>query len=211
MDKQPVVVFDFETTGLSPKYGDRPIEVGAVRIEEGRVTDTFQRLMNPGFAISSFIESLTGISNELIAAAAPCEVVMGQFAEFIENSHLVAHNASFDLRFLELELNSLQKVQEYEAACSMLISRRIFPDAPDHKLKTLTSFCSLDNNNVFHRALDDAEKTGQLWLAMIDTMKDHYDLKFVPFSLMKKIEKMSRRKVPAFLTKTAKEQQDSFF
>ncbi len=207
MDNQSVVVFDFETTGLSPKYGDRPIEIGAVRIEDNQVTERFQSLMNPGFSVNSFIESLTGISNELIIEAPPCEEVMKKFADFIHNSNLVAHNASFDLKFLNIELNSLQNIQDYDAACSMLISRRIFPDAPNHKLKTLIGYCGLYNNDVFHRALDDAEKTGQLWLTMKDTLKERFNLRSVPFSLMKRIERMSRRKVPAFMTKISQEQQ----
>ena len=79
----PIVVFDFEITGMSPDYGDRPIEVGAVRIEHDLIVDRFQALMNPGFTVSWFIESLTGISNELVAQAPPCEEIMERFADWI--------------------------------------------------------------------------------------------------------------------------------
>ena len=98
------VIFDFETSGLSPNYGDRAIEIGAVRIKAGKVVDRFQQLMNPGFRISGFIESYTGISNELLRDAPACEEVMEAFADFIGEDNLVAHNASFDKRFLEAEL-----------------------------------------------------------------------------------------------------------
>ena len=71
MNNFPVIVLDFETTGLSPQYGDRAIEIGAVLIENNRVIDRFQSLMNPGFRISSFIESYTGITNDMVAEAPP--------------------------------------------------------------------------------------------------------------------------------------------
>jgi len=83
MDGFPVIVLDFETTGLSPQYGDRAIEIGAVIIEDHKITHRFQSLMNPGFRISSFIESYTGISNSMVKTAPPCEDVMEQFTEFI--------------------------------------------------------------------------------------------------------------------------------
>ena len=73
MQNHPVIVLDFETTGLSPQYGDRAIEIGAVRIENNRITDRFQSLMNPGFRINSFIELYTGITNDIVAAPPPCE------------------------------------------------------------------------------------------------------------------------------------------
>ena len=99
-----VVVLDFETTGLSPGVGDRAIEIGAVKIEDGEVTDRFQELMNPGLYVSGYIESYTGITNAMLAQARPCGEVMRDFAEFITGYNLVAHNASFDKRFLDAEL-----------------------------------------------------------------------------------------------------------
>ncbi|MEZ8386577.1 PolC-type DNA polymerase III, partial [Vibrio splendidus] len=98
-----VIVLDFETTGLSPNMGDRAIEIGAVKLVNGEVVDTFQQLMNPGFRVSGFIESYTGISNRMLSTAASCSEVMDEFADFIQGSQLVAHNASFDKRFLDAE------------------------------------------------------------------------------------------------------------
>ena len=77
-----VVVLDFETTGLSPDLGERPIEVGAVLLEAGRIIDRFQSLMNPGKRINSFIEGYTGISNAMVRKAPPCAEVMAEFAQF---------------------------------------------------------------------------------------------------------------------------------
>lgn len=90
-----VIVLDFETTGLSPDYGDRAIEIGAVRIENGKVVERFQELMNPGRRIDSFIENYTGITNSMLKHAPSCKEVMYQFADFIDGYNPVAHNAIF--------------------------------------------------------------------------------------------------------------------
>ncbi|WP_368170113.1 PolC-type DNA polymerase III [Aeromonas sp. R4-3] len=104
-----VVVLDFETTGLSPGQGDRAIEIGAVRIENGHISERFSALMNPGFNVSSFIEQYTGISNAMLKQAPPCGEVMADFVEFIGDDNLVAHNASFDKRFLDAEIEDCRR------------------------------------------------------------------------------------------------------
>jgi DNA polymerase-3 subunit epsilon len=78
-----LVILDFETTGLSPNMGDRAIEIGAVRIKNGEVIDSFQELMDPGFLVDAFIEGYTGINNDMLAEARTCEKVMQDFAEKI--------------------------------------------------------------------------------------------------------------------------------
>ena len=128
-----VVILDFETTGLSPDNGDRAIEIGAVRIENGEITDRFQELMNPGRRISSFIEDYTGITNNMLRTASSCSDVMARFAQFIGDDNLVAHNASFDKRFLDAEFARLKLNYTGKFACSLLLSRRIYQDAPNHK------------------------------------------------------------------------------
>jgi DNA polymerase-3 subunit epsilon len=100
-----IAVIDFETTGLSPAMGDRATEVAIVLVEHGQVVDSFQSLMNAGRYIPSFIESLTGISNAMIAAAPAAEKVMAEANRFVGNAPMVAHNASFDRSFWEAELS----------------------------------------------------------------------------------------------------------
>ena len=102
MGNYSVVVLDFETTGLSPDCGDRAIEIGAVLIRNNQIVDRFQSLMNPGMRISSFIEGYTGITNAMLGSAPPIADVMQKFAVFMAEHHLVAHNASFDRRFLDV-------------------------------------------------------------------------------------------------------------
>jgi len=201
MGNYSVIVLDFETTGLSPNHGDRAIEIGAVLIENNQIVDSFQKLMNPGFRISSFIESYTGISNSMVEAAVPCEEVMEQFADFVGDYPLVAHNASFDTRFLDSEFQFIGKTRANPIACSMLASRRIYPHAFNHKLGTLVDYCCIENDGTFHRALADAEMTGHLWVSMIKDIKRNYGLKKVPFELMQKISKISKAIVSSFLEK----------
>jgi DNA polymerase-3 subunit epsilon len=194
-----VVVLDFETTGLSPDYGDRAIEIGAVRIENGQVVERFQKLMNPGRRINRFIEDYTGISNAMLKDAPPCREVMHQFADFIGGSNLVAHNASFDKRFLDAELNKISRRYSGKFVCSMLMSRRIYQNAPNHKLGTLVKYANIRSDGIFHRALYDSEMTTKLWLAMLDEISQQYSINSIPFTLTQKIAKTPKNDVHQFL------------
>ena len=199
-----VVVLDFETTGLAPDYGDRAIEIGAVKLVGGVLVDRFQQLMNPGRRISPFIENYTGITNNMLKGAPPCEEVMSEFGGFIEGFNLVAHNASFDARFLGSELGRVNQCQYGPFACSMLVSRRVYPNAPNHKLGTLVQYKSLPNDGTFHRALADAQMTAHLWLGMLADIQDQYSFAEIPFDLMQKLSLTQKRSAPGFLTREAK-------
>lgn len=193
------IVLDFETTGLSADNGDRAIEIGAIRIEQGRVTDRFQSLMNPGRRVDPFIESYTGITNAMLRDAPLCKEVMSKFADFIEDYDLVAHNASFDSRFLVAELSRVKRLCASEFACSMLIARRLYQDAANHKLGTLVKLLRIPNNGTFHRALADADMTAQLWLKMLTEIKEKYHIREITFPLMQKISRTAASSVPRFL------------
>ncbi|MGL6313255.1 3'-5' exonuclease [Vibrio sp. WXL103] len=196
-----VIILDFETTGLSPNQGDRAIEIGAVKLEGGKVVDRFQRLMNPGFRVSGFIEGYTGISNAMLADAPSCAEVMTEFADFIKGSNLVAHNASFDQRFLDAELKAIGRDYDGSFACSLLVSRRLHQEASSHKLGDLVRYHQIDNDGVFHRALADAEVTASLWLVQLETLKQQYDIDDPDFTLMQKIAKMPKASVGKLLEK----------
>lgn len=195
-----VVVLDFETTGLSPGKGDRAIEVGAVLIEQGRITGRFQQLMNPGFRIDAFIEGYTGITNRMLAKAPPCAEVMEQFAEFIGDHNLVAHNAAFDQRFLEAELQAIKRGYGGSFACSMLISRRLYPGAPDNKLGSLVAYKGLPTDGVFHRALADSEMTARLWLRILEDIVARYPIAPLSFQQLQQLSRQSKSAVHSFLS-----------
>ncbi|WP_374758379.1 PolC-type DNA polymerase III [Shewanella sp. c952] len=200
LDASTVIVLDFETTGLSPNQGDRAIEIGAVKLQDGIVIERFQELMNPGFRVSGFIESYTGISNQMLNSAAPCDEVMDQFADFIADYNMVAHNASFDQRFLDAELNAIGRGYNGQFACSMLIARRLYQEAPNHKLGSLISYKQIKHDGVFHRALADSEMTADLWLAMLDDLKQDHCIENAEFRLMQTITKQSKANVFRFLS-----------
>ena len=206
METESVVVLDFETTGLSPNQGDRAIEIGAVLVRNNKIVDRFQSLMNPRMRISSFIENYTGITNKMLSTAPSIPEVIQKFVSFISNHPLVAHNASFDQRFLDAELHRISKERNQEFACSMLVSRRLYPDAPSHKLETLVRYKNLETSGVHHRALADAEMTGHLWINMVNDIKADYKLQNVSFDLMKRLSKVTKAAAPAFLQRVADEQ-----
>lgn len=193
------IVFDFETSGLSPDYGDRAIEIGAVKIKSGVVVDRFQELMNPGFRINGFIQSYTGITNELLSDAQPCEAVMEAFADFVGEDNLVAHNASFDKRFLDAEFKRIGASYRGNIACSLLVARRIYQRAPNHKLGTLVAYRKIQAEDVFHRALADSEMTARLWVKMIEDVRQGYQLPPLSFATMQKLSRTPKKKVHAFL------------
>lgn len=183
--------------------GDRAIEIGAVKIDNGKVVDHFQKLMNPGFRVSSFIEGYTGISNQMLKTAPPCDEVMDEFADFIGGYNLVAHNASFDQRFLDAELANVGRDYPGQFACSMLIARRLYQQAPNHKLGTLVEYKDIPNDGVFHRALADSEMTARLWLLMLEELQADYQLTMPEFSIMQKLSRTAKASVPAYLRKQA--------
>ena len=195
-----VVVLDFETTGLSPEYGDRAIEIGAVLLEHGVIVDRFQKLMNPGFRISRFIESYTGITNEMLKSEPCCEEVMAEFSEFIAGHNIVAHNASFDRRFLEFELKRAKRAYEGACCCSLLVARRIYQDSPNHKLQTLVSHAGIPESGTFHRALADAEMTAHLWISMIDRIRQQYSIPMIFFDQLRELSKVDKLYAHKYLT-----------
>lgn len=194
-----LIVLDFETTGLSPDMGDRAIEIGAVRLEKGLVVERFQALMNPGKPISGFIENYTGITNRMLNQAPPCDEVMDKFADFIEGSNLVAHNASFDKRFLDAELGRITRNYNGHFACSLLIARRLYQQAPNHKLGTLISFKNISSEGDFHRALFDSEMTAKLWMTMLADISQLTRVDDVPFELIQKLTKTPKKAVNRLL------------
>lgn len=198
-----LVVLDFETTGLSPNQGDRAIEIGAVLIENGVITQRFSELMNPGFRISRFIEDYTGISNQMLRDAAPCNEVMARFADFIADHNLVAHNAAFDQRFLDAEFAQIRHRYLGQFGCSLLVARRLYQAAPNHQLGTLVRYKQLPTDGTFHRALADAEMTGHLWLAMLADLQQEFGVNAPTFELLQKIAKKTKADVPNFLRQYA--------
>jgi DNA polymerase-3 subunit epsilon len=163
---ETIAVIDFETTGLSPNQGDRATEIAIALVRDGQIVDRYQSLMNAGVYVSSFIENYTGISNEMVRKAPKADKVMREAADFVGSHPLVAHNASFDRKFWDAELERVSKKRRQEFACSMLLARRVYPNAPNHQLGTLVDFLRLPLAGRFHRAMADAEMAASLMLSI---------------------------------------------
>lgn len=157
-----IAVIDFETTGLSPAMGDRATEVAIVLLENGRVVDRFQSLMNAGVHIPAFITGLTGISNAMVAAAPDAADVMLAASRFVGAAPMVAHNAAFDRKFWEAELARAGAAAMQPFVCTLLVSRRLYPQAPSHKLGVLVDYHRLPKTGRAHRAMADAEMAAAL-------------------------------------------------
>jgi len=198
-----VVVLDFETSGMSPEGGDRAIEIGAVRLVGDQIVDRFQSLMNAGCWINPFIEDLTGISNAMVQEAPPAAEVMTQFSRFIGASPLVAHNAAFDRRFLDAELALIGLRRQQDIACSLLVARRLYPAAPNHRLQTLIHYHGLPTSGTFHRALADAEMTAHLWRQMGYDIASAYGCGPVPFAVLQGLTRVSKKQTATYLQRHA--------
>lgn len=194
----PIAVIDFETTGLSPAGGDRATEIAIVMLEGTRVVARFQSLMNAGVRIPAFVESYTGISNEMIRAAPPAAQVMSEAARFVQGARLVAHNASFDRRFWSAELARVDggTQSDHPFACTMLLSRRLYPQAGSYRLGSLAAFHAIPSAGRAHRAMADAEVTAALLSRIRDDIRRQYEVEEVSHDLLVKVQRAPRKDVP---------------
>ena len=193
-----IAVIDFETTGLSPAQGDRATEIAIVVLEGTQVVGRFQSLMNAGVRISPFIEAYTGISNEMIRQAPPAEDVMSEAARFVGDMPLVAHNASFDQRFWSAETGRLGGSARTSPpmACTLLLSRRLYPDAGSYRLGALAAFHAIAPAGRAHRAMADAEVAAGLLSRIRCDIRDRYEVQEAPHELLVKLQRSPRKALP---------------
>lgn len=190
-----VAVIDFETTGLSPAQGDRATEIAAVLLRDGVVVDHYQSLMNSGVRIPPYIEELTGISTAMVSSAPAAAKVMREVSDFVGDHPLVAHNASFDCKFWDAELDRIERSRRQQFACSMLLARRLLPQAPSHKLGTLIEFAKLPVAGRSHRALADAQMAASLLTHLEGELRRRYRLREVSHELLRQIQKTPKNQL----------------
>ena len=196
-----VAVIDFETTGLSPTMGDRATEIAIVILERDTVVDRYQSLMNAGVRISSFIEAYTGISNEMIATAPGAQQVMDEASRFVAGRPMAAHNASFDRRFWAAELERIDRPAPEQFCCTLLLSRRLYPQAPNYKLGSLAAFHALPTSGRAHRAMADAEVAAALLGRIRDDLRVQFKVEDPRHALLMKLQACSRKAVPKAIEK----------
>ena len=161
-----IIVFDTETTGLSPRQGHRIIEIGAVKIVDGAIIDEFHSLINAGRSIPHHAQAVHGISRSMLHDQPHPEEIFPQFYEFIDSATIVAHNAPFDIRFLTAEFERLELLIPNKVECTLRFSRSKLPRLKNYKLETVYKYLggAVDENMQRHRALDDAKMAAFVWL-----------------------------------------------
>ncbi len=162
------VVFDVETSGLSPRSGHRIIEIGAVVLEGKIIVGEFHTMIDSGCAIDPRAEAVHGITSEMLRGNSTPDEAFPLFQEFIGNSQLIAHNARFDIGFLRTEFERLGFRLSNTVHCTLSLSRRLYPRLFNHRLETVyRHLCGeINETTQRHRALDDARLTAEVWLAM---------------------------------------------
>lgn len=195
----PIAIIDFETTGSTPAQGARATEVAIVLVEGGQVVDRFQSLMNAGVRIPPFITQLTGITNAMVADAPPAAEVMAQARRFVGEVPLVAHNAPFDRGFWQAELALAGCDAPQPFACTVRLSRRLYPEAPNHQLGTLARFHQLPSAGRAHRALADAQVTAALLLRIQRDLAERWGVADAGHGFLMALQECTKAKLTAFL------------
>lgn len=155
-------VLDIETTGLSPRYA-KIIEIAAVKVKNYKFTETYSTLINPQVLIPQMITDITGIDNKMVNNAPLFNDVINEFLEFSNDSILVAHNAKFDVGFINHNLQLINKVLNLPVIDTLFLSRKLLKDIKSHKLNVIAQYFKIDLKN-HHRALDDTIATAKIFI-----------------------------------------------
>ncbi|MDU1202423.1 MAG: PolC-type DNA polymerase III [Clostridiales bacterium] len=166
---QTFVVFDLETTGFSNK-NDKITEIGAVKVKNFEIVDRFNELINPEKDISYKVQELTGITNDLIKDKPTIEEILPRFMEFVGDSVLVAHNAEFDIGFINQKCKEMNIEFKNKSVDTLMLSRILLPHLKRFKLNNLTKELGVPLHN-HHRAVDDAAATAQIFIKFLDMLE----------------------------------------
>ena len=164
------VVFDLETTGIGAK-SNQIIEIGAVKVEEGKIGETFSTFVNPLRPIPYPIQQLTGIDDSMVSNARTIQEVLPEFVQFCEGCVMVAHNASFDIGFIEQKAKEQGILVDYTVIDTVSVARALLPDLKRYKLDTVAKRLGVSLEN-HHRAVDDATATAEIFVRMLDRLSE---------------------------------------
>jgi len=189
LTKDSYVVFDFETTGLYPNSGDSIIEIGAVKISDGHIIDRYDELINPNRFLPETITNITGISNDMLKNKRDEKSAVEDFMNWVGNLPMVAHNAKFDISFLDMAYNKYNLGTINNIVIDTLgLSRYLESKERYHNLATLVKRYDIPwDEDKHHRADYDSEGTALIFLKMLKklelnnfkTLKDLYNYKFI--------------------------------
>ncbi|MGE6629560.1 ATP-dependent DNA helicase DinG [Bacillus sp. NPDC077027] len=186
MTDQKFVVVDIETTGNSPKKGDKIIQIAAVVIKNGQIVERFSKYLNPGKAIPGFIEQLTGIKQHMVDDAVFFEDIAQEVSDLLKDAYFVAHNVHFDLGFLNGELQACGMNElSVHVIDTVEISRILYPEFEGYKLTELSEELMLPHDHP-HRADSDAEVTAMLFLKLMEKLQQ------APPPVLKQLRRLSQ-------------------
>ena len=190
------VVFDLETTGFSSK-NDKIIEIGAVKIRNGEIIDNFSEFVNPRRPIPYKIIELTGINDDMVRDAQSIEDILPRFIEFIGDSVVVAHNASFDCSFISKNCNDLGLKFEPTIVDTVPLCRFLYPELKSVKLNIVAKHLGVKLES-HHRAVDDAKATGDILLECIKKIKEEIEINTLSELNKVFLEKVDIKKLPTY-------------
>ena len=182
------VCFDLETTGLDPLYNEI-IEIGALKVRDGKVAERFMEFIHPQEEISPMITNLTGITNEMVANARPADAVISDFLEFCENDVLIGHNVGFDYSFMKSGASNLGLTFEKFGIDTFKIAQRTLKSLPSKSLSSLCEYYQIENKAA-HRAYYDALATAKLYQTLAHYFEPQDPKVFQPLQLQYKIKKV---------------------
>ncbi len=168
----PIIVFDFETTGLSAS-SDRIIEMGAIRIENFQFAGEFQSFVKPGIPVSPEVIRLTGIDNDMLKDAPTISEALPRFLDFIAGSLLVAHNAEFDMGFLKKNCRDQGISLDWDCFCSLKMARQLLPELESKSLGALAEHYQL-TFEARHRSIGDCKVTAAVLERMLSMDAEKY-------------------------------------
>ena len=190
------VVFDLETTGFSPK-NDSIIEIGAVKIKNGVIIDNFSEFVNPRRAIPYKITELTGITEDMVRDAQSIHDVLPRFIDFIGDSVVVAHNASFDCSFIAKNCNDMGLEFSPTVVDTVQVCRFLYPELKSVKLNIVAKYLGVKLES-HHRAVDDAKATADILVECIKKIKEELEVETLTELNKVFLDKVDIKKLPTY-------------
>lgn len=182
------VCVDIETTGMNSKW-NKIIEIGAVKVRDGKTQEVFSELINPGIKLPYYITKLTGITDEMLAGKRTIEDVLPEFVRFAGDDILMGHNLMFDYGFLKQNAINLEIPFEKNGIDTLKIARKTLPQLESRALKYLCDYFDIEDAN-HHRALNDATVTSQLYQVLMEQFGEENEKIFESYPLKFTVKKL---------------------
>lgn len=182
------VCFDIETTGLNP-VEDKIIEIGAMKVKDGKVIERFSQLINPMLKLSSTIVKLTGITDSMLKHAEQEQVVVKRFLDFVEDNIIIGHNIQFDYSFIKVAAGRLHLPFEKKGIDTLYLCKKLHPELKSKSLENMCKHYNIINEHA-HRAYDDVKATTMLYVNLVNKFYEEQPEVFRPKSMNYKIKKV---------------------